>query len=123
MEKGPLSMLCLYVCLANLKGAYTLHKIFHGTENFPRTACAVRFFLKKKLYCACGPQKIFRSVENFMKCICTFNPNFHKTNLPRERIPSNNISIVVCLHSYRIFLALTAHYQTKKKIEFIINCV
>ena len=75
--KGPLSMLCLYVCLANLKGAYTLHKIFHGTEYFPRTACAVQFFLKKKLYCACGPQKIIRSVENFMKCICTFNLNFH----------------------------------------------
>ena len=25
------------------KGAYTLQKIFHGTENFPRTACTVRF--------------------------------------------------------------------------------
>ena len=54
------------------KGAYTLQKIFHRTENFPRTACAVRFFLKKKSYCACGPRKIFRSVENFPKCICTF---------------------------------------------------
>ena len=55
----------------NFKGAYTLQKIFHGTENFPRTSCAVRFFLKKKSYCACGPRKIFRSVENFLKCICT----------------------------------------------------
>ena len=27
------------------KGGYTLQKNFHGTENFPRTACAVRFFL------------------------------------------------------------------------------
>ena len=27
------------------EGAYTLQKIFHGTEIFPRTACAVRFFL------------------------------------------------------------------------------
>ena len=26
------------------KCAYTLQKIFHGTENFPRTACAVGFF-------------------------------------------------------------------------------
>ena len=53
------------------KGAYTLQKIFHGTEIFSRTACAVRFFLKKKLNCACGPRKIFRFVENFLKCICT----------------------------------------------------
>ena len=55
------------------KGAYTLQKIFHGTENFPRSACAVRFFLKKKSYCTCGPRKIFLSVENFLKCICTLN--------------------------------------------------
>ena len=29
--------------ITEISGAYTLQKIFHGTENFPRTACAVRF--------------------------------------------------------------------------------
>ena len=29
-------------------------------------------FFTKKSYCACGPLKIFRSVENFLKCKCTF---------------------------------------------------
>ena len=58
-----------------IKGAYILHKIFHRTENFMWTACAVQFFLQKKSYCTCGPRKIFRSVENFMKYICTFKVN------------------------------------------------
>ena len=63
-------------CNMMYKGGYTLQKIFHGTENLPRTACAVRFFLKKKSYCACGPRKIFRSVENFLKCISTLTTYF-----------------------------------------------
>ena len=60
------------ICFMLFKGPYTLQKIFHGTENLPWNAFAVRFFLKKKSYCAYGPRKISRSVENFLKCICTF---------------------------------------------------
>ena len=71
----------------DIKGAYTLQKIFHETENFPRTACAVRFFRKKKSYCACGPRKIFRSVENFLKCICTFKVQY-------ETMSTNSCQIV-----------------------------
>ena len=53
-------------------------RCIYTQENFPRNGkfsvdrMRSTIFLKKKSYCACGPRKIFRSVGNFLKCICTF---------------------------------------------------
>ena len=52
-------------------------RCIYTSENFPRngkfSADRMRstIFSKKKSYCACGRRKTFRSVENFLKCICT----------------------------------------------------
>ena len=87
------------------KGENTLQKIFHGTEDFPRTACAVRFFRKKKSYCACGSRKIFRSVENFLKCICTLMNTFKPLlEWKKEDIPLAESDVFVTFGQCNVFL-------------------